>query len=75
MTVSYLKYVTITSCAVPESKTYQSVDFLDGLRDRMDASREELRSEPGEFEKCHDGIFQQAANRVQSMCRLSGLCK
>ncbi|TWT38422.1 hypothetical protein Enr8_01140 [Blastopirellula retiformator] len=28
---------------------------------RYFASREELCSEPGEVEKCHDGIFQQAA--------------
>ncbi|TWT32576.1 hypothetical protein [Blastopirellula retiformator] len=29
---------------------------------RYFASREELRSEPGEVGKCHDGIFQQAAS-------------
>ncbi|TWT38325.1 hypothetical protein Enr8_00170 [Blastopirellula retiformator] len=28
---------------------------------RYFASREELRSEPGEVGKCHEGIFQQAA--------------
>ncbi|TWT31661.1 type II toxin-antitoxin system VapC family toxin [Blastopirellula retiformator] len=30
--------------------------------DAIFASREELCSEPGEVEKCHEGIFQQAAN-------------
>ncbi|TWT33170.1 hypothetical protein Enr8_29950 [Blastopirellula retiformator] len=28
---------------------------------RYFASREELCSEPGEVEKCHEGIFQQTA--------------